>query len=43
MKKLKMVVVSEKEVTANMGGCGKNHPELCGTKHCSFNGTNRED
>lgn len=36
MKKLKMVVVSEKEVTANMGGCGRNHPEFCGARSCEY-------
>lgn len=43
MKKLKVVIVSEKAVTAGMGGCGRYMPELCGTKHCSFNGTSRDD
>ena len=43
MNKLKVVIASEKAVTSNMAGCGRNNPSLCGTKECSFNGTSRED
>ena len=43
MKKLKVVIVPETVAYNSMGGCGKNHPQLCGAKQCSFNGTSRED
>jgi hypothetical protein len=36
MKKLKMVVVSEKEVTASVGGCGKHFADLCGARSCDY-------
>lgn len=43
MNKLNIIVVSEKIVTQNMGGCGRNMPQLCGSKDCSFNGTSRDN
>ncbi len=44
MSKLKIVVVPERVVTSNMAGCGKNNPELCGIKSCSFTPeTSRDD
>ena len=43
MKKLKITVVSEQAAVRNMAGCGKNHPQLCGAKDCSFNGVSREN
>lgn len=43
MDKLKITVVSEEAIMESMEGCGKNHPQLCGAKQCSFNGTSRED
>lgn len=30
MSKLNVVIVSEEIVTPSMGGCGRNHPKLCG-------------
>ncbi len=43
MSKLKIVVVPEHVVTNNMAGCGKNNPELCGIKSCSFGPGNKDD
>lgn len=43
MNKLNIVIVSEKIVTQNMAGCGRNQPQLCGLKECSFNGTSRDN
>ena len=43
MKKLKVVVISEKVIMANMAGCGRNHPQVCGARDCSFNGGSREN
>ena len=43
MDKLNIVIVSEKIVTQNMAGCGKNHPQLCGARDCSFTGGSREN
>lgn len=35
MEKLKVIVVSEKNIVASMGGCGRNWGNLCGSRDCS--------
>lgn len=42
MEKLKMIIVSENTVTNEMGGCGRNHPQMCGARECSFTGNVKE-
>lgn len=34
MKKLKITVVSEKTLTTNMAGCGRNNFNFCGARMC---------
>ena len=43
MNKLNVIIVSERTMIQNMGGCGKNHPQLCGARDCSYNGGSREN
>lgn len=43
MNKLNIIVVSERIVTQNMGGCGRNNPQMCGARDCSYNGGSREN
>lgn len=35
MNKLKITVVSEKNVTVNKGLCGRNNIEFCGARTCT--------
>ena len=41
MEKLKMVIVSENTATNEMGGCGKQYHEFCGTRTCHVTGDSR--